>query len=381
MLWKRKRESEDKRLNPYPFWAPRIWHGMMLSDWFHLAAEHRFKIHPRKMPMAIIVTAIAVLNSALYRIQRLKYGKRIDAVTIEHPPLFIVGHWRSGTTMLHELIVGDERHAYPTTYECFAPNHFLVTGKLFPKLFRILLPAKRPMDNMAVSFDHPQEDEFALVSMGAPSPLLRIAFPNDPPPHLEFLDMRDVAPAKLEKWKSRLVEFVRCQTLLKRKCLVLKSPTHTGRVRILRELFPGAKFIHIVRNPKSLFPSNRRLWQALDEVQGFQVPHHRQLDDFVFEGLERMYSAFEEQRTEVPPQHLAETRYEDLIADPLREVKRLYAELDLGDFENIRSGIEKYVANRKDYKTNRHDLEPEVEGEIERRWSDYLHRYGYASDE
>ena len=33
------------------------------------------------------------------------------------------------------------------------------------------------------------------------------------------------------------------------KRIVLKSPAHTARVRVLLELFPKARFVHIIRDP------------------------------------------------------------------------------------------------------------------------------------
>ena len=377
---KRAERAKRPRLNPYPFWAPRFWHGMLLGDWLKLLARHRWRVHPLRVPMAAIVTVIAAGNSVLYRIQRWRFGTAIDRTRVENPPVFIIGHWRSGTTLLHELIVRDSQHAFPTTYECFAANHFLITGSTFPKVFSFLLPSKRPMDDMAVSFDHPQEDEFALISMGVPSPLLRVAFPNDPPPYFEFLDMEGTDDSELTRWKAKMIEFVKCQTLLKHKRLVLKSPPHTGRVAMLCQMFPGAKFIHIVRDPHTLFPSNRRLWRALDEAQAFQIPNHRNLDEFVFSAFERMYQGFEQQRGEIPPNCLAETRYEDLIEDPIRELERIYQELDLGDFNSVRANIDQYLATKKNYKTNRYELEAETRAEVDRRWGEFGRRYGYGKE-
>ena len=149
---------------------------------------------------------------------------------------------------------------------------------------------------MIVSFSHPQEDEFALLALGAPSPILRLAFPNDPPMHMEMLDMEGVSAPDLARWKRAMFDFIRAQTYLKGKPLVLKSPPHTGRIRLLAEMFPQAKFIHLVRDPYSLFPSTRRLWYALEQVQGFQVPRYEYLDDYVFAAFERMYRGFDQQR-------------------------------------------------------------------------------------
>src|SRR6185295_16310374 len=178
--------------------------------------------------LVISVSLVSVINSILTYVHDLFFARKLSAVQPDRGIIFIIGHWRSGTTLLHELMVLDERYAFPTTYECFAANHFLVTGSWMPKLIWFLLPSKRPMDDMAVSFDHPQEDEFALISLGAPSPLLRMAFPNDPPPYLEFLDMDGVQADDLTRWKDRLRQFVAMQMYSKQKGLVLKSPTHTG---------------------------------------------------------------------------------------------------------------------------------------------------------
>ena len=365
------------KLNRYPSWAPRFWHGMLMSDWFRLLWRKRFRVHPLRWGLAFTVTSVTVFNSLMHAIQQLWIGRPVAETTIDQPPIFVIGHWRSGTTLLHELMELDEHFAYPTTYECFAPNHFLITGRVLPKLLWFLLPPKRPMDDMAVSFDHPQEDEFALLSMGAPSPMLRVAFPNDPPPYLEFLDMDGASPEDLAHWKTMMLRFVRMQYYLKRKPIVLKSPPHTGRVAILSELFPGAKFIHIVRHPDSLFPSSRRLWISLDEAQSFQRPSHKRLDEFVYTALERMYAGFERQRQQLDAAHLCELRYEDLVRDPVGELRKIYAQLSLGDFEPVRGKIEDYMQRKKDYKPNRHELDAELREEIRHRWAQYFERYGY----
>ena len=83
-----------------------------------------------------------------------------------------------GTTLLHELLIRDPRHAFPTTYECLVPHHFLMTESWLPKLLWWMMPSRRPMDNMPAGWDRPQEDEFALCLLGQPSPYERIAFPN-----------------------------------------------------------------------------------------------------------------------------------------------------------------------------------------------------------
>ena len=365
------------QINHFPFWAPRFWHGMRLGPWMRFLSANRFRVHPLRLPMAAVVSGVACFNSAMSLAQQLAYGRAIANTRIDQPPVFVLGHWRSGTTFLHELLVLDARFGYPTTYECFAANHFLVTGRILPSLVSFLLPSKRPMDDMPVSFNHPQEDEFALVSMGAPTPILKMAFPNDPPPYMELLDMAGVADDVLNSWRDSLMQFIQALTYVKQKPLVLKSPPHTGRIGVLAEMFPGARFIHIVRNPFSMFPSTRRLWVALEEAQAFQIPHHRQLDDYIFQAFERMYAGFESQRRQIAPNRLCEVRYEDLVSQPLEQLRRIYTSLELGDFEESQPQVQQYLEQCQGYRVNRHELEPEVEQQIRRRWAFFIDRYRY----
>jgi hypothetical protein len=351
---------------------------MNLPDYIRLLAKHRFRIHPLRLPMAAMVSGFAAINSALSLAQSAIYGRRIREAKLEHPPIFIVGHWRSGTTYLHELFFQDDRLTAPTTYECFAPHHFLLTGRIVPKLAWFLLPSRRPMDNMPVGFDLPQEDEFALCSLGAPTPIFRCAFPNDPPPYVETLDM-EVDPQTLSAWQDAIKRFISVLTVARQERLVLKSPPHTGRIGYLDQLFPGAQFVHIVRNPIQIFQSTRRLWKTLDLTQGFQIPRHERLDAFVFEAFERMYRGFDKQRSQIAADHLHEIRYEDMIADPILQLEKLYEQLELGEFDRVRPQLEAFVAQRKDYRPNTHsDVSAETIREIKTRWASYIQRYDYG---
>jgi omega-hydroxy-beta-dihydromenaquinone-9 sulfotransferase len=354
---------------------------MLMSDWLRLLARNRFRVHPARWGLVATVGFATVINSVLRLVQTAVYSKKVAGTEIAEPPIFIIGHWRSGTTYLHELLVQDERYSYPNTYECFAPNHFLVTRRTLPWLIHLLLPKQRPMDNMLTGAYYPQEDEFALGNLGCPTPYWRMVFPNEPPCYMELLDMQGVAPSLLARWKRDMDWFVRAMTFYKRKPLILKSPPHTGRVGLLAEMFPQARFIHITRNPETLFASTRRLWPTLDLAQGLQIPRNEHLDEYIFEAFERMYRGFESQRLGLPPNQIIDVRYEDLVADPIAQVERIYGQLEIGGLEVVRERLLAFIGQRKDYKPNRHDeLEPEIRAAIRRRWAGYIDKYGYAAE-
>jgi hypothetical protein len=358
---------------------PHIWLGCDFFTWMRLLAGNRFAVHWSCWYVAVIITFVSLFHTILRWIQAAWYGNAIKRLALPEPPIFIVGHWRTGTTLLHELLILDPRHSYPTTYECFEPNHFLLTEWLITRWLRFLLPSRRPMDNMAVGWDRPQEDEFALCMMGQPSPYLTTAFPNRPALYPESLSLEGLSPRRLASWKRTFLHFIKCVTWKNLgKRLVLKSPTHSCRIRVLRDLFPGARFVHIVRDPTVVFPSTINLWKSLYQTHGLQRPTFAGLEEEVFSTFTYLYEKLEEGKALLDPAHFYELRYEDLVHDPVAQMRQLYTQLGLGGFENVLPRLQRYVAEHAGYKTNRYERSPQLRAEIARRWGDVIRRYGYV---
>jgi hypothetical protein len=348
-----------------------------------LLVRNRFAISPFRVTMLASVTLSSLLNTFSGVFEWFMYSNSVRRVKLNEPPVFVLGHWRSGTTLLHELLMLDDRHQCPTTYQCLAPHHFLWTSWFIPKLTSFLLPRKRPMDDMAAGFDRPQEDEFALVNLGVPSPYLVWAFPNHGPVYDEYLDLRTLPAAERESWKTTWRDFVHRVALANNRRIVLKSPTHTARVRTILEVFPDAKFIHIVRDPLVVFPSTVRLWKSLSQVQGFQIPRDDNgwMERSVLDNFVRMYECFEQDRELIPPGRLVDIRYEDLVADPVGEMREIYHRLGLGDFAHVEPELMRYAMKTRDYKTNKYQLPAEVSDRVRGRWAPYFQRYGYNGHE
>jgi hypothetical protein len=235
------------------------------------------------------------------------------------------------------------------------------------------------MDDMVVSLDKPQEDEFALMNLGAPSPYRRMAFPATSSPHPEALDLTTLPPAEQDRWRRTLRQFLGMLAVADPRRPVLKSPPHTARVGVLAEMFPEAKFLHIVRDPFSVFGSTMRLWRSLDESQGLQVDRGEQLGGYVFESFEQMYAAFERDRATLAPGRLHEISYEDLVADPVSQIETAYDRLELGGFAAVRGSLEREAEAMKKYRASTYRNDPRIVAEITRRWRPFLDRYGYAA--
>ena len=375
-------QPKKTKPNWYPPWAPRFWNGMLLGDFWKLLRENRFRIHPVKYPMTVLGAGCSTVNSVLSRVQRLTHGRKVASIELTEPPIFIIGHWRSGTTLMHELMAMDERLAFPSNFDAFLPHHFLVSRPVLYPLVKMLMPGKRPMDNMKMGVEFPQEDDFALCVYGAPTPYRRIAFPNRPSrDHLD-LDLASATPQTRQQVRQSMEHFLKMLTAQYNSQLVLKSPPHTGRLKQLSEWFPGAKFIHMSRHPYRLVPSTMRLWKLLDLLQGFQLPKYDDvwLKNYIFECKNLMYSAYLEQRSGIPSNQLVEVKFESLIEDPVAEMKRIYNQLEIDQFDQVQPQLQTYFEQRKDHKTNPFSLDPALRSDIDSSWSQYMEVFGYQSE-
>ena len=357
-----------------------VWFGMRFGALMRLFWRGRFSFTLNCIPDTLALFLWVPWNTPLYWISELKYRRRAEALPLDTPPVFVIGHWRTGTTLLHDLFSEDPNLAFPTTYECFFPHHFLLTEGHLDKVFKILLPKRRPQDDVPVGFDRPQEEEFAMIMLGEGSPYNTMAWPRLGPAESEYLDFKGLPEAKKKSWAGAFMWFYRRLVLQHRgRRLVLKSPANAGRLKLLTELFPDARFVYIARNPLDVFPSTVKLWRALYSTQGLHNPPQLEswLDDYVLDMFQQLTEAYEGDRHLISEDRLVEMRYEDLVTDPIGTMRDVYTRLAISDFAQAVAPMRAILSDRSDHRISSYRLPDPLTRKIAERLAPYIERFGY----
>lgn len=354
--------------------------GMTHRDWWRLLIENRFDVSPAYWHRAAFITVASLVNSCCAFVERRRYGEAIEQSRITRPPLFILGHWRSGTTLLHYLLAQDDaQFNFANTYQVVNPRTFLTTEHFVTRRFSGLVPAQRPMDNMHLSFETPQEDEFAPLLMTLQSLYLGISFPRRAAHYAKYLTFRNVARADIERWQQAFILFCKKLSLHDERALLLKSPAHTARIRMLLEMFPDARFVHIHRDPYRVFQSQRHFFDTAAWYTYLQKPEKSTIDEGILQRHESMYDAYFEDLPLISADRFCELRFADLEADSVGQVRTIYQQLSLEGFESLEPKLRAYAESTAGYQKNEFPaLDEATRDLVAKRWRRSFTTWGYA---
>jgi omega-hydroxy-beta-dihydromenaquinone-9 sulfotransferase len=298
--------------------------------------------------------------------------------TIPYPPLFILGIFRSGTTLLHNLLVQDDRFAYPNVYQCCFPRTFLTTESTNARVVGFFLPDRRPQDGIVQGMRETQEEEFALCSLTGRNFVMGWVFPRRAEQFNRYLTFREAPKEEVAEWKSALTGFIRKLSFKYERPLILKSPGNTGRIRLLLEVFPDARFVHIHRNPYDVFQSTRHTYHKITPWINLQRPGLDGLGERILRQNREVYEAFFDERPLIPDDRFHELSFAALEADPVGQVRGIYEGLGLPDFGYVEPRLRRYVESLSGYRKNTlPELSPQERLRIVQEWRRCFDEWGY----
>jgi hypothetical protein len=333
------------------------------------------------LPTIASLSLSSALNSLMSIMEDVVFSRRLNRVELNPRPIFILGHWRSGTTLLHNLLCLDPQFAFLNLYETLFPGHFLLTERWMTRLTAKRLSVARPVDMMPLAWDLPQEDETALLLMTLCSPYLSVAFPEESTRFARFGNLEaGLTGRELTRWKKAFTGLLRKAALRNsNRPLILKSPTHTSRIPLLLKLFPEARFIYLMRDPYQVYGSTIRLRKSMCEINAFTRSAPVNLEEQVLDDYMKMYQAYHLHRSLIDKKQLAELKYEELVADPAATVAAIYEKLELCGFDEVKPKIELQLAELRQHRTGTPPLTRDEMALVYEHWQPAFRRYGYPS--
>ena len=349
-----------------------------LRTWAWLLRDNR-GVSPSYLGKLLRVLATSALFSPLRLWDRIRFGGTVARTTIDKPPVFIVGFPRSGTTHLHNLLLQDSQFGAVTNYQAAVPTCFMAGGDWLKRLFAKFAPATRPMDNVRVDMDMPQEEEIAIANSCHVSWLHHFSFPRRARLYFDkYVMMQELSDRELGLWQRTFMDVARRAALASRgRRLVMKSPTHTGRIPYLLQLFPEARFIHIVRRPFDVYRSMMHLYGKLLPIHQLQVMEPGDMGDHVVYAYKAMMGNLLKEKTLAPDGRFVEIRFEDLERRPLLELERIYSTLALPGWDRARPRFEAYLGTISGYRKNVFRFDQELMDRVNDEWAFALDAWNY----
>jgi hypothetical protein len=259
-------------------------------------------------------------------------------------PVFIVGHARSGTTLLHRLMSRDaERFSSFRLYEMYFPSLLQKQairalaafdkarlGGFFER--RVQAWEKRrygkTQDMHAMGLTQPEEDDFLFYwSCASGTWMLKLPAMGE----IDFYHLDREPERKRRRVERFYADCIRRQLHLNGEDRVhlCKAPHFAGRVASLIESFPDAGIVVTMRSPHETIPSLLKLVKVGYQLRGWDEPRMARSLGVLAEQSFHTYRHPLEVLARSPGTKHAIVDYRDLVSEPKQAVAAVYEALGL----------------------------------------------------
>jgi hypothetical protein len=342
-----------------------------------------YGVYPGYYFRCLVAGIVSLLSEPFRWFEIIIFSGKLSRKALPESPIFILGHWRSGTTLLHNAMAQDQQFAFINTFQSVFTNQFFGSRWLFKPLMKLLMPEKRPADNVLLSPELPQEEGIALSNIGSFGFYNFFYFPRDwKAIYRKYISGESATPEELKAFGRRYKKLI-AQALIEynRKQFISKFPPNTGSVRHILDMFPQARFVYIYRNPILVFQSTVNFFETTHEALKLQPFSRAEFEEMVFELYEMIIKDYERLKSLIPEHHLVEIRYEDFEADPLEGLRNIYDSLELEGFEQSLPAFKAYLSSQRKFEKASHHITPEETDRITSRLQFAMEMYGYSMPE
>ena len=361
--------------------------GARLDNWIRLLCRAGFRIEPAMLPETAFITLLSLALFPFALAESAVCALPVARTRVEKDPLFVLGHWRSGTTYLQDLLSRDPQFGWAGPVHTAMFSNCVLLGWLVKYGVAAGIKNARPMDNVQYALDMPMEETFAVGNFTPYTLNHLLAFPivwekYIPCAFVDQLPSRDRAAFK----RAYSYALRKITWLQKGRRLILKSPDNTARLGAILELYPDARFVNIYRDPYDTVLSTVNMFKSQIELVRLSVLPEGDVEDLIENVIvERLFEPmyrdlFARERSFAPDRYVS-VRYEDFVQDPENHLRQIYETLELPGFREALPRFRDYIAGQKSYQKNRHVMRPELRRKINAHLGFYFEHYGYEMKE
>ncbi|WP_392346993.1 sulfotransferase, partial [Parasynechococcus sp.] len=194
--------------------------------------------------------------------------RQLQKAALPDDPIVVIGHWRSGTTYLHQLLACDPTLAMARNALTMAPQVALLLKPWFCWALKVWMTRQRPIDAVLWGPDDPQEDELGLARLTIDTNMVGMAFPLAYP----WFFRRNVLGLS-GAFERQWLHFTKLTWLHDGKGktgLPIKNSAHSARVELVLRHCPRARFVLLRRNRQASIRSLVQVKQRLGSLVGLQ---------------------------------------------------------------------------------------------------------------
>src|SRR5687768_16938607 len=96
--------------------------GIRFGAWMKLLQKNRFKVSAEYAHRIAWLTCWSIPSTVLGQMEDAVFGQKLAEMEVRPTPLILLGHWRSGTTHLQNVLGKDPNHTVPTLYQVVFPS-------------------------------------------------------------------------------------------------------------------------------------------------------------------------------------------------------------------------------------------------------------------
>jgi hypothetical protein len=351
--------------------------GIKLDQLFRLLHRNKLTYNAKNIFRLVFLIQSACWSSFFSWIEKARYSQALKKADTPDDPIFIIGHWRTGSTFLHQLMSLDPGLSAPTLFQVAVPDSFLVSYSYYRPIFKQVVSEHRPMDQVKIGMDEPQEDEYAIYRLTNYSPLENLVFPKSPSYFLNHGSPFLPSGEQLEKWKKDVKAFYTKLYFKGRKRIVSKNPFNSFRIHALYEMFPNARFINIVRNPHCVVPSTIHMWSILGKQNSMNTIGTRPPFSEVVGFLKNLLETVEKDSEILPAEAMVQIKFEDLEKSPVEVLKEVYRQLDLPFSIVFEDRINSFMQQNRAFRKNSFSMTDEEKSLISRELADQIKTCNY----